>query len=317
MKILSLSGENLASLTGSFTIDFTRGALGAAGLFAITGNTGAGKSTLLDAICLALYDEMPRFIANRKHVAEVGRADDEEKLKANDVRGILSRGHASGCAEVRFRGCDGRIWLARWAVRRARNRSEGRFQAQERSLTDVESGQVFSGSKRELQDRIDELVGLSWEQFRRAVILPQGEFAAFLKSSADERSALLERMTGTELYSAISIQTHERAREEQQKLAAIQQRLGDVALMDEATREQWVVQQLGLSTSLKHEQQQRQLLQDLRDLNDRIAAQLLACEEGQTALAAAEPSTPLAPKFIGWLCASADFPACVSITGML
>ena len=45
MKILSLSGENLASLTGPFFIDFTGGALGAAGLFAITGNTGAGKST--------------------------------------------------------------------------------------------------------------------------------------------------------------------------------------------------------------------------------------------------------------------------------
>ncbi|MBO0504725.1 AAA family ATPase [Aeromonas veronii] len=287
MKILSLSGENLASLTGPFTIDFTRGALGAAGLFAITGNTGAGKSTLLDAICLALYDEMPRFIANRKNVAEVGRMDDEEKLKANDVRGILSRGHASGFAEVQFRGCDGRIWLARWAVRRARNRSEGRFQAQERTLTDVESGQVFSGSKRELQDRIDELVGLSWEQFRRAVILPQGEFAAFLKSDANERSALLERMTGTELYSAISIQTYERAREEQQKLATIAQRLGDVALMDEATREQWVSQQVSLSTALKHEQQQQQLMQDLRDLNSRIAAQLQGCAEGQAALDAA------------------------------
>ena len=196
--------------------------MGAAGLFAITGNTGAGKSTLLDAICLALYDEMPRFIANRKHVEPkwAGRMKTKRRSStANDVRGILSRGHASGYAEVQFRGCDGRIWLARWAVRRARNRSEGRFQAQERSLTDVESGQVFCGSKRELQDRIDELVGLSWEQFRRAVILPQGEFAAFLKSSADERSALLERMTGTELYSAISIQTHERARAEQQALA--------------------------------------------------------------------------------------------------
>ncbi|NEX84293.1 AAA family ATPase [Aeromonas rivipollensis] len=290
MKILSLAGENLASLTGAFTIDFAGGALGAAGLFAITGNTGAGKSTLLDAICLALYDEMPRFIANRKNVEKIGRADEDEKekLTANDVKNILSRGHASGYAEVQFRGCDGRIYLARWAVRRARNRSEGRFQAQERSLTDVESGQVFSGSKRELQDRIDELVGLSWEQFRRAVILPQGEFAAFLKSSADERSALLERMTGTELYSAISIQTHERARAEQQALATIQQRLGDVALMDDETREHWVARQLSLSTSLKHEQQQRQLLQDLRDLNGRIAAQLQACREGQEALAAAE-----------------------------
>ena len=302
MKILSLSGENLASLTGRFTIDFNHGALGAAGLFAITGNTGAGKSTLLDAICLALYDEMPRFIANRKNVAEVGRLDDEEKLKANDVRGILSRGHASGSAEVQFRGCDGRIYLARWAVRRARNRSEGRFQAQERSLTDVESGQVFSGSKRELQERIDELVGLSWEQFRRAVILPQGEFAAFLKSSADERSALLERMTGTELYSAISIQTHERARAEQQTLATLTQRLGDIPLMDEAAREEWVGRQQSLATQLKHERQQQQLLQDFRDLNERIAALSQACQAGQVELAAAEQAhgeaVPLREEFL-------------------
>ncbi|MFL9591168.1 AAA family ATPase [Aeromonas schubertii] len=286
MKILSLSGENLASLTGAFTLDFTRGALGAAGLFAITGNTGAGKSTLLDAICLALYDEMPRFIANRKNVEKIGRAheDERDKLTANDVKNILSRGHASGFAEVRFRGCDGRTWLARWAVRRARNRAEGRFQAQERSLTDVESGQVFSGSKRELQERIDELVGLSWEQFRRAVILPQGEFAAFLKSDANERSALLERMTGTELYSAISIQTYERAREEQQKLAVINQRLGDVVLMDEESRRQWVSQQVSLTTALRHEQQQQQLMQELCDLHRRIADQQQGCSEGEVAL---------------------------------
>ena len=55
MKILSLAGENLASLTGAFTIDFAGGALGAAGLFAITGNTGAGKSTLL-ALLPRFYD---------------------------------------------------------------------------------------------------------------------------------------------------------------------------------------------------------------------------------------------------------------------
>ncbi|MGY4024467.1 AAA family ATPase [Aeromonas rivuli] len=290
MKILSLAGENLASLTQAFHIDFDKDALGAAGLFAITGNTGAGKSTLLDAICLALYDRMPRLIGMRQNVEKIGRADEDEKekLTANDVRNILSRGHASGFAEVQFRGCDGRVYLARWAVRRARNRSEGRFQTQERSLTDVASGQVFSGSKRELQERIDELVGLSWEQFRRAVILPQGEFAAFLKSDANERSALLERMTGTELYSAISVQTYERARAEQQMLATLRERLGDIALMDEATRTQWAAQQQSLSASLTLAQQERQLLQDLRDLNDRIAALRQACLEGEASLADAE-----------------------------
>ena len=289
MKILSLAGENLASLTQAFHIDFDKDALGAAGLFAITGNTGAGKSTLLDAICLALYDRMPRLIGMRQNVEKIGRADEDEKekLTANDVRNILSRGHASGFAEVQFRGCDGRVYLARWAVRRARNRSEGRFQTQERSLTDVASGQVFSGSKRELQERIDELVGLSWEQFRRAVILPQGEFAAFLKSDANERSALLERMTGTELYSAISVQTYERARGELQTLATLSERLGDLTLMDEQTRAEWLSRQQQGAVQLSQAQQARQLLQALRDLNARIAAQSLACQEGEAALAGA------------------------------
>ncbi|QFI55332.1 AAA family ATPase [Aeromonas simiae] len=272
MKILSLRGEHLASLTTSFEIDFAGGPLGTSGLFAITGNTGAGKSTLLDAICLALYDEMPRFIANRKNVAEVGRLDDEEKLKANDVRGILSRGRASGFAEVTFRGCDGRLYCAHWSVRRARNRVEGRFQSQERSLTDVASGQVFSGNKRELQERIDELVGLSWEQFRRAVILPQGEFAAFLKSSVNERSALLERMTGTELYSAISMQIHERHRAEQSVLSELTARLGDVVLMDDDEKAALASEQVQHAAQLRELGEERQQLRELAALEERLAA---------------------------------------------
>lgn len=101
-------------------------------------------------------------------------------------------------------------------------------------------------------------------------------------------------MTGTELYSAISIQTYERAREEQQKLATIAQRLGDVALMDEATREQWVSQQVSLSTTLKHEQQQQLLMQDLRDLNSRIAAQRQGCAEDRRR--SMQPCRPTAPR---------------------
>ncbi len=60
MKILKLRLENIHSLKGEFTIDFTLPPISNTGLFAIVGETGAGKSTLLDAITLALYDETSR-----------------------------------------------------------------------------------------------------------------------------------------------------------------------------------------------------------------------------------------------------------------
>ncbi|MGL5727244.1 MAG: AAA family ATPase, partial [Plesiomonas sp.] len=102
MKIIALRGENLASLQQEFSIDFAQGILGDAGLFAITGNTGAGKSTLLDAICLALYDRVPRLQSNRKNDPQIGREDDPNRIAANDVRNILRRGATEGFAEVDF-----------------------------------------------------------------------------------------------------------------------------------------------------------------------------------------------------------------------
>jgi exonuclease SbcC len=61
MRILAIRGKNLASLAEPFEILLDAGALAQAGLFAITGQTGAGKSTILDALCLALYDKIPRL----------------------------------------------------------------------------------------------------------------------------------------------------------------------------------------------------------------------------------------------------------------
>ena len=237
MRILALRGENLASLAGEFAIDLASGPLGASGLFAITGNTGAGKSTLLDAICLALYDQMARFPANRKNQPEIGSAQESDRLKANDVRHVLTRGQASCYAEVDFLASDGHCWRARWQLRRARNRADGKHQKQERSLLCLSSQQLHVGNKRDIQEQIDQLVGLNWEQFRRAVILPQGEFAAFLKAGVDERSALLERMTGTELYSELSIAAFERAKLERSRLDELSQRMGEVSLLSVEQRQ--------------------------------------------------------------------------------
>ena len=250
MKILALRGENLASLQTQFEIDFASGRLGEAGLFAITGKTGAGKSSLLDAICLALYDRMPRLQSNKKNDAEIGRGDDENRIRANDVRSILSRGKADAFAEVDFQANDGSRWRARWLVRRARGNATGRVQPSEQWLENLESGQRFAGKKQEVQLEIERLIGLTFEQFRRAVMLPQGEFAAFLKAAADERAALLERMTGGEIYGRLSMAAYESAREEKLKLQQLQDKLGDIALLSDDEKQALNAQIAALKTQL-------------------------------------------------------------------
>ncbi|MGE0545771.1 MAG: AAA family ATPase [Kofleriaceae bacterium] len=217
MRILAIRGCNLASLAGEFEIDLARGPLGDAGVFAIVGNTGAGKSTLLDALCVALFDRTPR-LTNHSRVV-VGRGDsDPSSLGAQDVRTLLRRGAAQGWAEVDFESRDAQRFRARWSVRRARGNTDGTIQSQQISLTAIDGGQRLGGTKTETLEAIHARLGLSFDQFRRSALLAQGEFAAFLRADGKDRSELLERMTGTEIYSRLSIQAHVKAALAEQQL---------------------------------------------------------------------------------------------------
>jgi len=237
VRILAVRGRNLASLAGDFEVRLDAPPLDSAGLFAITGKTGAGKSTILDALCLALYDRIPRLLEGSG--VEVGREDDEPgmRLRNNDVRSILRRGAGEGYAEVEFLGMDGRRNRARWSVRRARNRAGGRFQAQELALWDLDSGESLGGTKTEVLALIEERLGLTFDQFRRSVLLAQGDFAAFLRASPKERAELLERITGTEIYSRLSRAAHDRAKQEAEQLRIVEQRLGDHKPLDDEARQ--------------------------------------------------------------------------------
>ncbi|MBJ6761417.1 AAA family ATPase [Myxococcaceae bacterium JPH2] len=237
MKILAIRGRNLTSFAGEFELALDAPPLDRLGLFAITGATGAGKSTLLDAMCLALFDRTPRLAG--RGGAPVGRADEEDdaRLLAYDVRGVLRRGAGEGFAEVDFLGRDGKRYRARWSVWRARNKAEGRFRPQEMSLTELAGGQQHGRTKGEVLTAIQERLGLSFDQFRRSALLAQGEFAAFLRADATERAELLERMTGTEVYSRVSVAAHEKNRQEQELLAKRAQGLAAIALLSDAERE--------------------------------------------------------------------------------
>ena len=221
MRILAIRGKNLASLAEPFEILLCSGPLQQAGLFAITGPTGAGKSTILDALCLALYDKMPRLPEG--HGFAVGHKDEDENLRvtSNDVRSILRRGAGHAYAEVDFIGKDKQHYRARWEVSKARGKASGRLQAQEIILSHIAEGRRIGQGKKNTLEAISELIDLNFDQFRRSVLLAQGDFAAFLKAKKDERSSLLERITGTDIYSELSIAAFERARAEKEVLNRI------------------------------------------------------------------------------------------------
>src|SRR6185503_13595122 len=142
---------------------------------------------------------------------KVGRGDDRALLGAQDVRTLLRRGTAQGWAEVDFESGDARQYRARWSVRRARGQSDGALQDEQLSLVAIDGGERLGGTKTETLKAIHARLGLSFDQFRRSALLAQGEFAAFLRADGKDRSELLERMTGTEIYSRLSIAAHAKA----------------------------------------------------------------------------------------------------------
>ena len=248
MKILAIRLKNLASLPGPHCIDFTIQPLARAGLFAIVGPTGAGKSTLLDALCLAFFGKTPRLrVAPARGQLPDG---DNENLGINDPRTLLRRGTANGYAEVDFVGADGRRYRTRWEVRRARGRSGGRLQAVERSLLDLESNQILATQTQEHAALIEQRLGLSFDQFTRAVLLAQSEFASFLKADDKERAELLEKLTDSARFSKISLRSFARAKESEAIVRQIESESGAITPLELTARGE-------LETNLRALKQQR------------------------------------------------------------
>lgn len=249
MKILAIRGKNLASLDGDFEIDFTSEPLSSAGIFAITGQTGAGKSTILDALCLALFDDAPRL-----NKAESIKKEDLEslsdKISPQDCRNILRRGTGDGYAEVDFIALNGDKYCSRWMVRRARSKSDGALQPTSISLKNLTHGVDEQGTKKDLLIKVSEIIGLTFDQFTRAVLLAQGDFANFLKAKQNEKAELLEKLTGTEMYSKISISIYQKAIESKNALDLIQQRIKDVKLLSEEELETFNLEKQNLEKEL-------------------------------------------------------------------
>jgi exonuclease SbcC len=229
MRILGVRFKNLNSLTGEWHVDFTHPAYESDGIFAITGPTGAGKTTILDAVCLGLYGRTPRL--------------DKVTKSSNE---IMSRQTGECFAEVTFETQKGR-YRCHWSQRRARKQAEGELQQARHEIADADSGAVLESKITQVGEFIEKATGMNFERFTRSMLLAQGGFAAFLQAPPDARAPILEQITGTEIYSRISMKVHERRTEERDKLELLQAELKGIQVLSEE-------EEKDLQTGLKEKQ---------------------------------------------------------------
>jgi exonuclease SbcC len=169
------------------TVEVDLDALSSSGLFLLHGDTGAGKTTLLDAMGFALYGRVP------------GVRNDAKRLRSDYA---APDAHTEVQLEATLGGRRMRITRSPEYDRPKRSGAGTTTQKAKVLLEEHVAGgwTTLSTAHREAGDEILELVGMSAEQFFQVVLLPQGEFARFLRADSAARAQLLEKLFGTGLY---------------------------------------------------------------------------------------------------------------------
>jgi exonuclease SbcC len=231
MKINAIRGKNIASLYGEFDIEFNSEPLAGHDIFAITGATGSGKSSILDAMCLALFGMTPRLPNKRAGIAEYAVIDEGDKtLNLHDPRRLLSKGEKDCYAEVDFTANDGESYRSRWEASRATPR---KGQAGKMKDAEMRLSRIVSNTLEESKKSVAELLGMTFDQFCKTVLLSQGEFQKFLEADDDDKADILQKLTGTSIYSTIGSAVHQAQIGASNELTVVNKELGDISTMSE------------------------------------------------------------------------------------
>ncbi|MHA3705248.1 AAA family ATPase, partial [Jatrophihabitans sp. YIM 134969] len=209
MRPHRLSVRAFGPFADEVTVDFD--ALGAAGLFLLHGDTGAGKTSLLDAIGFALYGQVPG-----------------DRMSAGHLRSDHAAATVRTSVTLEFSAAGRRLRVTRSPEQRRRKRSGEGTTKDPASvlLEEFDAGwRPVSTRFREADDELLRVLGMSASQFFQVVLLPQGEFARFLRAAAPERAALLQRLFGTERFEAVEAWLADRRRTTREECAVHEQQV--------------------------------------------------------------------------------------------
>ena len=210
MRPVLLRMEGFASFKEAALVDF-RGA----DYFALVGPTGSGKSTVIDAMTFALFGSVPRW--NDQRMVSLA-------LAPNVVRGTVSLVFDAG----------GLRYVATRELRRTKTGVGVKNARLERladpdALAEVTADTDSLAADSSMTAAVEELLGLSFDNFCQCVVLPQGEFAEFLRAKASDRQKILLKLLGAERYDHIGARANTIASLAQREVEVLSTQLAEFA----------------------------------------------------------------------------------------
>lgn len=272
--------DNIASIAHA-DIDFQHPPIGGDNsVFLIFGPTGAGKTTLLDSISLALFNTTPRLSQSGSEpyddpsLIQSGQGDDKHATSDNTCQ-LMRRGTVSAQVTLYFTDRDDQPLVAQWSITRAHQKANGNLLKPNWVLKDTHEVVIAQGPK-QMKPEIERRLGLTFDQFCRTTMLAQGQFTRFLKSAPEEKTALLEKLTGTEVYSDLSRKIHQLTLERLSKYKEKNAQLSGIKTMTEEERENLATEKLEFEKLLKDRYEHKGILQKQKEWLEHEASLRLA-----------------------------------------
>lgn len=209
MHLHSLTFQAIGPFAGRHRVDLA--SLGASGIFLLDGPTGAGKSTVIDAVVFALYGKVASEAASDDRLRSAFAAPDVESfvdLVLEVPSGVYRVRRTPEYRRPKKRGTGTTVQQA--SVRLWRLVGPPSSDADPDAADPP--GELLSARLDEAGDEIRRIVGLDRRQLVQTVVLPQGEFATFLRAKPEDRAVLLQKVFGTELYHRAAARLAELAR---------------------------------------------------------------------------------------------------------